>query len=70
MVELMTRLEQHIRVEDDPKRSAKTAEVAPHVDSKAAQPEPQPESRRAKKAKSSTGTSGTCVCLAVYTTFK
>uniref|UniRef100_A0A2N9GWW3 RNase H type-1 domain-containing protein n=1 Tax=Fagus sylvatica TaxID=28930 RepID=A0A2N9GWW3_FAGSY len=70
MAELMTRLEQHIRVEDDPKSAAKIAEVAPLVDRKAAQPEPQPESRRAKKAKNSTGTSGTGVCLAVYTTFK
>ncbi len=70
MAELMTRLEQHIRVEDDPKSSAKIAEVAPLVDRKAAQPEPQPESRRAKKAKSSTGTSGTGICLAIYTTFK
>jgi hypothetical protein len=70
MAELMTRLEQHIRVEDDPKSSTKIAEVAPLVDRKAAQPEPQPESRRAKKAKSSTGTSGTGICLAIYTTFK
>jgi hypothetical protein len=70
MAELMTRLEQHIRVEDDPKGSAKIAEVAPLVDRKAVQPEPQPESRRARKAKNSTGTSGTGVCLAVYTTFK
>uniref|UniRef100_A0A2N9G3J4 Uncharacterized protein n=1 Tax=Fagus sylvatica TaxID=28930 RepID=A0A2N9G3J4_FAGSY len=70
MAELMTRLEQHIRVEDDPKSSAKIVEVAPLVDRKAALPEPQPESCRAKKAKSSTGTAGTGVCLAVYTTFK
>jgi hypothetical protein len=70
MAELMTRLEQHIRVEDDPKSSAKIAEVAPLVDRNAAQPEPQPESRRAKKAKSSIGTTGTGICLAVYTTFK
>uniref|UniRef100_A0A2N9IY34 Uncharacterized protein n=1 Tax=Fagus sylvatica TaxID=28930 RepID=A0A2N9IY34_FAGSY len=70
MAELMTRLEQHIRVEDDPKGSAKIAEVAPLVDRKAAQPEPQPESRQARKAKSSAGTSGAGVCLAVYTTFK
>uniref|UniRef100_A0A2N9F8W7 Integrase catalytic domain-containing protein n=1 Tax=Fagus sylvatica TaxID=28930 RepID=A0A2N9F8W7_FAGSY len=52
----------------------KTFRFGLHEDSKlrkkAAQPEPQPESRRAKKAKSSTGTSGTGICLAVYTTFK
>uniref|UniRef100_A0A2N9EQ48 Uncharacterized protein n=1 Tax=Fagus sylvatica TaxID=28930 RepID=A0A2N9EQ48_FAGSY len=70
MAELITRLEQHIKVEDDPKGSAKIAEMAPLVDRKAAQPEPQPESRRARKAKSSAGTSGASVCLAVYTTFK
>uniref|UniRef100_A0A2N9FM04 Uncharacterized protein n=1 Tax=Fagus sylvatica TaxID=28930 RepID=A0A2N9FM04_FAGSY len=51
MAELMTRLEEHIRVEDDPKSRAKTAEVAPLVDRKAAQPEPRGESRRARKAK-------------------
>uniref|UniRef100_A0A2N9FJY0 RNase H type-1 domain-containing protein n=1 Tax=Fagus sylvatica TaxID=28930 RepID=A0A2N9FJY0_FAGSY len=70
MAELMTRLEEHIRVEDDPKSRAKTAEVAPLVDRKAAQPEPRGESRRARKAKGSAGTSGPGVCLAVYTTFK
>uniref|UniRef100_A0A2N9EA47 Uncharacterized protein n=1 Tax=Fagus sylvatica TaxID=28930 RepID=A0A2N9EA47_FAGSY len=70
MAELMTRLEEHIRVEDDPKSRAKTAEVAPLVDRKAAQPEPRGESRRARKTKGSAGTSGPGVCLAVYTTFK
>ena len=35
MADLMTRLEQHIRVEDDPKSGAKVAEVAPLVDIKA-----------------------------------
>ena len=40
MAELMTRLEQHIRVEDDPKSSAKIAEVDPLIDRKAAQSEP------------------------------
>jgi hypothetical protein len=70
MAELMTHLEEHIRVEDDPKSRAKTAEVAPLVDRKAAQPEPRGESRRARKAKGSAGTSGPGVCLAVYTTFK
>ena len=40
MAELMTCLEQHIRVEDDPKSSAKIAEVAPLIDRKAAQSEP------------------------------
>uniref|UniRef100_A0A2N9G212 RNA-directed DNA polymerase n=1 Tax=Fagus sylvatica TaxID=28930 RepID=A0A2N9G212_FAGSY len=70
MAKLISRLEQHIRVEDDPKSSAKIVEVAPLVDRKAALPEPQPESRRAKKAKSSTGIARTGVCLAVYTTFK
>uniref|UniRef100_A0A2N9FH02 Uncharacterized protein n=1 Tax=Fagus sylvatica TaxID=28930 RepID=A0A2N9FH02_FAGSY len=48
----------------------KTAEVAPLVDRKAAQPEPRGESRRARKTKGSAGTSGPGVCLAVYTTFK
>ena len=66
MTDLMTCLEQHIRVEDDPKSAAKDAEVAPLVDIKAA----QPESRRAKKAKSSTDPPKTGVCLAVYMTFK
>uniref|UniRef100_A0A2N9IQ60 Uncharacterized protein n=1 Tax=Fagus sylvatica TaxID=28930 RepID=A0A2N9IQ60_FAGSY len=70
MAELMTRLEEHIRVEDDPKSLAKTAEVAPLVDRKATQPEPRGESRRARRAKSSAGMSGPGVCLAVYTTFK
>jgi hypothetical protein len=70
MADLMTRLEQHIRVEDDPKSAAKDAEVAPLVDIKAAQPKSQLESRRAKKAKSSTDPPRTGVCLAVYTTFK
>uniref|UniRef100_A0A2N9I521 Uncharacterized protein n=1 Tax=Fagus sylvatica TaxID=28930 RepID=A0A2N9I521_FAGSY len=58
------------RVEDDPKSAAKDAEVAPLVDIKAAQPKSQLESRRAKKAKSSTDSPRTGVCLAVYTTFK
>uniref|UniRef100_A0A2N9G132 RNase H type-1 domain-containing protein n=1 Tax=Fagus sylvatica TaxID=28930 RepID=A0A2N9G132_FAGSY len=62
MAELMTRLEEHIRVEDDPKSRAKTAEVAPLVDRKAAQPEPRGESRRARKTKGSAGTSGPGVC--------
>uniref|UniRef100_A0A2N9FUQ9 Retrotransposon gag domain-containing protein n=1 Tax=Fagus sylvatica TaxID=28930 RepID=A0A2N9FUQ9_FAGSY len=46
MADLMTRLEQHIRVEDDPKSAAKDAEVAPLAEIKAAQPESQPESHR------------------------
>jgi hypothetical protein len=66
MADLMTRLEQHIRVEDDPKSTVKLAEAAPLIDAKAA----QPESRWAKKSKSSTNPPGTGLCLAVYTTFK
>ena len=66
MADLMTRLEQHIRVEDDPKSTAKVTEVAPLIDIKAT----QPESRRAKKTKSSTDPPRTGICLAVYTTFK
>uniref|UniRef100_A0A2N9IK88 RNase H type-1 domain-containing protein n=1 Tax=Fagus sylvatica TaxID=28930 RepID=A0A2N9IK88_FAGSY len=55
MADLMTRLEQHIRVEDDPKSTVKLAEAAPLIDAKAA----QPESRWAKKSKSSTNPPGT-----------
>ena len=66
MADLMTRLEQHIRLEDDPKSTTKVTEVAPLIDIKAT----QPESRRAKKTKSSTDPPRTGICLAVYTTFK
>jgi hypothetical protein len=66
MADLMTHLEQHIRVEDDSKSSTKAAEVAPLADIKATQPEP----RRTKRSKSSTNPPGTGLCLAVYTTFK
>uniref|UniRef100_A0A2N9FQ06 Uncharacterized protein n=1 Tax=Fagus sylvatica TaxID=28930 RepID=A0A2N9FQ06_FAGSY len=38
MADLMTRLEEHIRVEDDPKSSARTVEAAPPVDKRRRSP--------------------------------
>uniref|UniRef100_A0A2N9FEF2 Retrotransposon gag domain-containing protein n=1 Tax=Fagus sylvatica TaxID=28930 RepID=A0A2N9FEF2_FAGSY len=66
MTDLMSRLEQHIRVEDDSKSSVRTAEVAPATEKKVT----RPESSRAKKARSSTDPPKTGMCLAVYTMFK
>ena len=50
MADLMTRLEEHIRVEDDSKSSARTVEAAPPLDKKITQPEPN----QAKRSKRST----------------
>jgi hypothetical protein len=66
MTDLMSRLEQHIRVEDDSKSSVRTAEVAPATEKKVT----RPESSRAKKARSSTDPPKTGMCLALYTMFK
>uniref|UniRef100_A0A2N9GJX8 Reverse transcriptase domain-containing protein n=1 Tax=Fagus sylvatica TaxID=28930 RepID=A0A2N9GJX8_FAGSY len=66
MADLMSRLEQHIRVEDDSKSSARTTEVALAMDKKAT----RPESSQARKARSSTNLPKTDMCLAVYTMFK
>ena len=66
MADLMSRLEQHIRVEDDSKSSARIAKVAPPTDKKADRPKPS----QARKSRSPTNPPRTGLCLAVYTMFK
>uniref|UniRef100_A0A2N9EC48 Integrase catalytic domain-containing protein n=1 Tax=Fagus sylvatica TaxID=28930 RepID=A0A2N9EC48_FAGSY len=66
MVDLMTRLEEHIRVEDDSKSSARTVEAVTPTDKKAA----QPEQGQAKRPRRSTDHPRAGTCMAVHTTFK
>jgi hypothetical protein len=66
MTDLMTRLEEHIRVEDDSKCSARTVEAVPPADKKAA----QPEQGQAKRPRRSTDQPRAGTCMAVHTTFK
>ena len=66
MADLMSHLEQHIKVEDDSKSSAKVVEVAPPTDKKADRPEPN----RSRKSRNSTDPPRTSLCLAVYMMFK
>jgi hypothetical protein len=66
MADLMTRLEEHIRVEDDSKSLARTVEEVPPVDEKAA----QPEQGLAKRPRRSTDQPRAGTCMAVHTTFK
>uniref|UniRef100_A0A2N9IRH8 Reverse transcriptase domain-containing protein n=1 Tax=Fagus sylvatica TaxID=28930 RepID=A0A2N9IRH8_FAGSY len=66
MADLMTRLEEHIRVEDDSKSSARTMEAAPPSDKKAA----QPEQNQAKRSRRSTEQPRAGTCMAVHTVFK
>jgi hypothetical protein len=66
MADLMTRLEEHIRVEDDPKSSARTAEAAPPLDKKTM----QPEQNQAKRSKRSADQPREGTCMAVHTVFK
>uniref|UniRef100_A0A2N9IV79 Uncharacterized protein n=1 Tax=Fagus sylvatica TaxID=28930 RepID=A0A2N9IV79_FAGSY len=49
MADLMTRLEEHIRVEDNSKSSTRTVEAASPVDKKAAQPE-QSQTKRSRRS--------------------
>jgi hypothetical protein len=66
MADLMTRLEEHIRVEDDSKSSARTVEAVPPADKKAT----QPEQGQAKRPRRSTDQPRAGTCMAVHTTFK
>uniref|UniRef100_A0A2N9HBP5 Integrase catalytic domain-containing protein n=1 Tax=Fagus sylvatica TaxID=28930 RepID=A0A2N9HBP5_FAGSY len=66
MEDLMTRLEEHIRVEDDPKSSARTVEAAPLMDKKTS----QLEQNQAKKSKRSAEQPRAGTCMAVHTVFK
>ena len=66
MADLMTRLEEHIRVEDDPKSSGRTVEAAPPVDKKTM----QPEQNQTKRSKRSTDQPRVGTCMAVHTVFK
>jgi hypothetical protein len=66
MADLMTRLEEHIRVEDDSKSSARTMEAVPPSDKKAA----QPEQNQAKRSRRSTDQPWARTCMAVHTVFK
>uniref|UniRef100_A0A2N9EM81 Uncharacterized protein n=1 Tax=Fagus sylvatica TaxID=28930 RepID=A0A2N9EM81_FAGSY len=66
MEDLMTRLEEHIRVEDDPKSSARTVEAAPPMDKKTS----QLEQNQAKKSKRSADQPRAGTCMAVHTVFK
>ena len=66
MADLMTRLEEHIRVEDDSKSSTRTVEAAPPLDKKAT----QPEQNQAKKCRRSTDQPQAGTCMAVHTVFK
>uniref|UniRef100_A0A2N9IJH3 Retrotransposon gag domain-containing protein n=1 Tax=Fagus sylvatica TaxID=28930 RepID=A0A2N9IJH3_FAGSY len=66
MADLMTHLEEHIKVEDDSKSSARTMEVAPLADKKVAQPEPNQN----KKPRRPTDQPKTGICLAVHMMFK
>uniref|UniRef100_A0A2N9F868 RNase H type-1 domain-containing protein n=1 Tax=Fagus sylvatica TaxID=28930 RepID=A0A2N9F868_FAGSY len=66
MADLMTRLEEHIRVEDDPKSSARTVEAAPPLDKKTT----QPEQNQAKRSKRSADQPRAGTCMAVHTVFK
>uniref|UniRef100_A0A2N9GFR7 Uncharacterized protein n=1 Tax=Fagus sylvatica TaxID=28930 RepID=A0A2N9GFR7_FAGSY len=50
MADLMTRLEEHIRVEDDPKSSARTVEAAPPLDKKTTQQLEQNQAKRSKRS--------------------
>uniref|UniRef100_A0A2N9EQY4 RNA-directed DNA polymerase n=1 Tax=Fagus sylvatica TaxID=28930 RepID=A0A2N9EQY4_FAGSY len=65
MADLMTRLEEHIRVEDDPKSSARTVEAAPPVDKKTT----QPKHNQAKRSKRSADQPRVGTCMAVHTVF-
>jgi hypothetical protein len=66
MADLMTSLEEHIRVEDDSKSSARTMEAAPPLDKKAA----QPKQNQAKRSRRSTEQPRAGTCMAVHTVFK
>jgi hypothetical protein len=66
MADLMTRLEEHIRAEDDPKSLARTIEAAPPVDKKTT----QPEQNQAKRSKRSAEQPRVGTCMAVHTVFK
>uniref|UniRef100_A0A2N9HPE1 Uncharacterized protein n=1 Tax=Fagus sylvatica TaxID=28930 RepID=A0A2N9HPE1_FAGSY len=66
MEDLMTRLEEHIRVEDDPKSSARTVEAAPTMDKKTS----QLGQSQAKKSKRSADQPRAGTCMAVHTVFK
>uniref|UniRef100_A0A2N9GWH4 Retrotransposon gag domain-containing protein n=1 Tax=Fagus sylvatica TaxID=28930 RepID=A0A2N9GWH4_FAGSY len=66
MADLMTRLEEHIRVEDDSKSSARTVEAAPPTDKKTT----QPEQNQAKRPKRSMDQPRAGTCMAVHTVFK
>ena len=66
MADLMTRLEEHIRVEDDSKSLTRTMEAASPADKKAA----QPEQSQTKRSRRSTDQPRAGTCMAVHTTFK
>jgi hypothetical protein len=66
MADLMTRLEEHIRVEDNSKSSARTVEAALPMDKKAT----QPEQNQTKRSRRPTDQPRAETCLAVHTTFK
>ena len=66
MADLMTRLEEHIRVEDDSKSSTRTVEAAPPLDKKAT----QPEQNQVKKSRRSADQPHARTCMAVHTVFK